>query len=80
MARNLGVGGTSPHAERRPRAHDVFRASLLRSLAASAAARILVEKHHISLGELTDRLAEVKARYEGGLAGKTVGGAATVRG
>src|SRR5882757_9602477 len=35
-----------------------------------AAARILVEKHHITLGELTDRLVEVKGRYEGGLEGK----------
>ena len=35
-----------------------------------AAARILVDKHHISLGELTDRMVEVKARYEGGLDGK----------
>jgi thiocyanate hydrolase subunit alpha/thiocyanate hydrolase subunit beta len=37
-----------------------------------AAARILVEKHHITLGELTDRLIEVKRRYEGGLEGKTL--------
>src|SRR5882762_4381788 len=37
-----------------------------------AAARILVEKHHITLGELTDRLVEVKRRYEGGLKGKTL--------
>jgi hypothetical protein len=37
-----------------------------------AAARILVEKHHITLAELTDRLVEVKARYEGGLEGKTL--------
>jgi thiocyanate hydrolase subunit alpha/thiocyanate hydrolase subunit beta len=37
-----------------------------------AAARILVEKHHITLGELTDRMVEVKARYEGGLEGKTL--------
>lgn len=37
-----------------------------------AAARILVEKHHITLGELTERLAEVKKRYEGGLEGKTL--------
>jgi thiocyanate hydrolase subunit beta len=37
-----------------------------------AAARILVDKHHISLGELTDRMVEVKARYEGGLDGKTL--------
>jgi hypothetical protein len=37
-----------------------------------AAARILVDKHHITLGELTDRIVEVKARYEGGLAGKTL--------
>ena len=35
-----------------------------------AAARVLVEKHHISLGELTERMAEVKARYEGGLQGR----------
>jgi hypothetical protein len=35
-----------------------------------AVARILVEKHHITLGELTDRLAEVKERYAGGLQGK----------
>jgi thiocyanate hydrolase subunit beta len=37
-----------------------------------AAARILVDKHHISLGELTDRMVEVKARYEDGLDGKTL--------
>jgi thiocyanate hydrolase subunit beta len=37
-----------------------------------AAARILVEKHHITLGELTDRMIEVNGRYEGGLAGKTL--------
>jgi hypothetical protein len=37
-----------------------------------AAARILVDKHHISLGELTDRIVEVKARYEGGLDGRTL--------
>jgi hypothetical protein len=37
-----------------------------------AAARILVEKHHITLSELTERMAEVKARYHGGLAGKTL--------
>jgi hypothetical protein len=37
-----------------------------------AAARILVEKQHITLGELTERLAEVKARYEGSVAGKTL--------
>ena len=37
-----------------------------------AAARVLVEKHHITLGELSDRMAEVKARYEGVLDGKTL--------
>lgn len=37
-----------------------------------AAARILVDKHHISLGELTNRMVDVKARYEGGLDGKTL--------
>src|ERR1700747_2407119 len=36
-----------------------------------AVARILVEKHHIGLSELAERMAEVKARYEGGLQGKT---------
>jgi hypothetical protein len=35
-----------------------------------AVARILVEKHHIGLTELAERMAEVKARYEGGLRGK----------
>ncbi len=35
-----------------------------------AVARILVEKHHIGLSELAERMAEVKARYEGGLQGK----------
>ena len=35
-------------------------------------ARVLVEKHHITLGELTERTAEVMARYEGGLKGKTL--------
>jgi hypothetical protein len=35
-------------------------------------ARVLVEKHHIGLTELTERMAEVKARYEGGLDGKTL--------
>lgn len=33
-------------------------------------ARILVEKHHVGLTELTERMAEVQARYAGGLAGK----------
>lgn len=37
-----------------------------------AVARVLVEKHHISLGELSERMAEVKARYDGGLAGKPI--------
>ncbi|WP_227999544.1 SH3-like domain-containing protein [Nocardia australiensis] len=37
-----------------------------------AVARVLVEKHHIGLGELSERLVEVQARYEGGLAGKTL--------
>ena len=37
-----------------------------------AAARILLDKHHITLGELTDRMVEVKVRYEGGLDGKTL--------
>lgn len=35
-------------------------------------ARVLVEKHHISLGELMERMAEVQARYEGGLHGKKI--------
>ncbi|MDT5087230.1 MAG: thiocyanate hydrolase subunit alpha, partial [Mycobacterium sp.] len=35
-----------------------------------AAARILVEKHLITLAELTGRLVEVKRRYEGGIEGK----------
>ena len=35
-----------------------------------AVARVLVEKHHISLGELSTRMAEVKARYADGLNGK----------
>jgi thiocyanate hydrolase subunit beta len=37
-----------------------------------SAARILMDKHHISLGELADRMLEVKTRYEGGLDGKTL--------
>lgn len=32
-----------------------------------AVARILVEKHHISLGELSERMAEVQARYADGI-------------
>ncbi|MGL5443997.1 MAG: nitrile hydratase subunit beta, partial [[Mycobacterium] stephanolepidis] len=32
-----------------------------------AVGRVLVEKHHISLGELNDRMLEVKTRYAGGL-------------
>ena len=36
-----------------------------------AVGRVLVEKHHIGLGELTERMAEVKERYAGGLEGKT---------
>ncbi|CAM3472868.1 nitrile hydratase subunit beta [Mycobacterium frederiksbergense] len=35
-------------------------------------ARILVEKHHIGLTELTERMAEVKARYADGLNGRAV--------
>jgi hypothetical protein len=35
-----------------------------------ALARILVEKHHIGLTESSERMAEVKDRYEGGLDGQ----------
>ncbi|MEW5811450.1 MAG: SH3-like domain-containing protein [Actinomycetota bacterium] len=35
-----------------------------------AVARVLVEKHHIGLGELSERMAEVAQRYAGGLAGR----------
>jgi len=35
-----------------------------------AVARVLVEKQHIGLTELTERMAEVKERYAGGLDGK----------
>src|ERR1700741_3077440 len=34
-----------------------------------AVARILVERHHIGLSELAERMVEVQARYEGGLRG-----------
>jgi thiocyanate hydrolase subunit beta len=37
-----------------------------------AVARVLVEKHHISLGELMERMAEVQERYAGGLAGRAL--------
>ena len=37
-----------------------------------AVARILVEKHHIGLTELSERMAEVQERYAGGLDGKTL--------
>ncbi|TDZ76686.1 SH3-like domain-containing protein [Mycobacteroides salmoniphilum] len=36
-----------------------------------AVGRVLVEKHHISLGELNDRMLEVKSRYAGGLDGRS---------
>jgi hypothetical protein len=35
-------------------------------------ARVLLEKHHIGLTELAERMAEVRQRYAGGLAGKTL--------
>jgi thiocyanate hydrolase subunit alpha/thiocyanate hydrolase subunit beta len=35
-----------------------------------AVVRVLVEKHHIGLSELAERMVEVQARYEGGLQGK----------
>ena len=35
-----------------------------------AVARVLVEKHHIGLTELSERMAEVQERYAGGLDGK----------
>lgn len=35
-----------------------------------AVARVLVEKHHISLGELSERMADVKDRYADGLGGR----------
>jgi hypothetical protein len=35
-------------------------------------ARVLVEKHHIGLTELCERMDEVRGRYAGGLAGKTL--------
>lgn len=38
---------------------------------ALAVARVLVEKHHIGLSELFERMDEVKQRYAGGLDGRT---------
>lgn len=35
-------------------------------------ARVLVEKHYLGLTELSERMAEVQARYAGGLQGKTL--------
>ena len=35
-----------------------------------AVARILVEKHHIALGELSERMLDVRQRYAGGLDGR----------
>ena len=35
-------------------------------------ARVLLEKHHIGLTELAERMTEVRQRYAGGLAGKTL--------
>jgi hypothetical protein len=35
-------------------------------------ARVLLEKHHIDLTELAERMTEVRQRYAGGLAGKTL--------
>ena len=43
-------------------------------------ARVLVEKHHIGLTELSERMAEVQERYAGGLAGKTLEAQPEVRG
>jgi hypothetical protein len=37
-----------------------------------SAARVMVEKHHIGLTELCERMDEVRERYAGGLAGKTL--------
>ena len=37
-----------------------------------AVARVLVEKHHIGLSELTERMAEVKAPLRGGLRGQDI--------
>ena len=37
-----------------------------------AVARVLVEKHHIGLTELSERMAEVQQRYAGGLDGKAL--------
>ncbi|GAA2538387.1 SH3-like domain-containing protein [Mycolicibacterium diernhoferi] len=35
-------------------------------------ARVLIEKHHIGLTELTERMAEVTSRYAGGLDGRSI--------
>ncbi len=37
-----------------------------------AVVRVLAEKHHIGLTELAERMAEVKARFAGGLRGKSL--------
>ena len=44
-----------------------------------AVARVLVEKHHIGLTELSERMAEVQERYAGGLDGKTLEAKTEVR-
>ena len=63
-----------------PGSHDLSRTAVLRAMAAGRRVRILVEKHHIGLTELSERMAEVKARYARRPARKAPGSQAEVRG
>ncbi len=49
---------------------DVSGSALLRAAGCWSVGKVLVEKHYITWAELTDRLAEVQARYAGGLDGR----------
>jgi hypothetical protein len=75
LCESLGMRGIWVSEERRRLANvDVGRAIYLGLPYYSrwlwSVGRLLMEKKHISWGELTDRLAEVQARYAGGLNGQ----------
>ena len=56
--------GKAPPRQQRPGSHRSITASLTTDGWIWAAARMLVDKNHVSLTELLEKIAEVRARYE----------------
>ena len=79
VARDLAVRGAPPDGQRRRRAGRVSRACRTTVAGCWRSRRVLVEKHHIGLTELSERMARGPGALRRRPRGQEAGGAAQVR-